>query len=422
MTDATLVQRRSRGARSPETKAEGAGFGPGFVAAGSAADPTTVGTLAVVGATTTFALSWVVVLLVPMMAVVYSIAASIGAATSTSIQGAIRSRYGLAWASIALVSIAAISIVTLTADVEAAGASLTLLTGIPYRIFIIPFVVLIGWLLVAHRFARIERWLSLLPLAFLAYGVSAVLAHADWGAVFHAIFKPQFQLDTVFAGGALALIGTTLTSYQYVWESVQVAARAPNLAGLRMLRFDALLGTLVACTTFLFILVATGATLGVQNIAVVTAADAASALRPLAGPFASIFFGIGLLGSAVLAVPVIVGSTGYAVAQTFGWKGTLDAPWREARPFYAVMLGSLALAAVLALAGVPPIALLYGASIAAGIAGPVTLCFTVLIARDAQTMGAQRIGPGLAAAGWIVTAIVTFASIAYITLQTGAKG
>jgi Mn2+/Fe2+ NRAMP family transporter len=111
------------------------------------------------------------------------------------------------------------------------------------------------------------------------------------------------------------------------------------------------------------------------------------------------------------------------VAQTFGWKGTLDAPLRDARPFYAVMLGSLALAAVFALAGVPPIALLYGASIAAGIAGPVTLFFTVLIARDEQAMGAQRIGPGLAAAGWIVTAIVTFASIAYITLQTGgAKG
>ena len=119
------------------------------------------------------------------------------------------------------------------------------------------------------------------------------------------------------------------------------------------------------------------------------------------------------------AVPVIVGSTGYAVAQTFGWGGTLDAPLREARPFYAIMLGSLALAAVFALAGVSPIALLYGASIAAGIAGPITLCFTVMIARDKKTMGALRIGPWLATAGWIVTGIVTFASIAYITLQTG---
>ena len=379
-------------------------------------------TLAVVGATTGYALTWLVVLLLPMLAVVQMIAGSIGAVTRTSLQGAIRSRYGLFWACIALVSVVAVNVFTLTADVEAGAVALTLLTGVAYQYFVLPFVAVVGWLLVSQRYSRIERLLSLLPFIFLAYGASAIAARADWGLVARAIVLPQFHLNAVFIGGALALLGTTLTGYVYIWESVEVAERAPALSQLRSVRFDATLGMLFATLTFLFILVATGATLGREHTLVQTAADAALALKPLAGPWASALFGVGVLGSALLAVPVIAGTTGYVVAHTFGWPGTLNAPFREAKAFYGAILASLAIAAVFSFTGVSPIALLLAASVAGGLATPVTLYFAIRLARDETTMGSHRIAPLLAGAGWVVAAIMTAASILYLGLGVGAWG
>jgi Mn2+/Fe2+ NRAMP family transporter len=328
----------------------------------------------------------------------------------------IRSRYGTFWAVVSLVSIVSVNVFTLTADVQAASVAMTLLTGISYRYFVLPFVLLVAWLLVAHRYARVERVLSFLPFIFLAYGASAIFAHADWRAVLKAIILPELHLNAVFIGGALALLGTTLTAYVYIWESIEVAERAPRLARLRWVRLDAALGMLVATVTFLFILVATGATLGAHGISVRTADDAAMALRPLAGAWASALFGIGLLGSALLAVPVIAGTTGYVVAQTFAWPGTLDARFAEARWFYGAILVSLGIAGALSLVGASPIALLYWASVAAGIATPVTLYFLVRLARDRSVMGEHRIDPWLAGAGWVVSGVMTAAAISYLAL------
>jgi Mn2+/Fe2+ NRAMP family transporter len=351
-----------------------------------------------------------------MLAVIQSIAASIGAVCRTSLQGAIRIRYGLFWAILALVSVVAVNILTLTADVEAASVSLTLLTGIQYRYFVLPFVVLVGWLLVAHRYSRVERALSFLPFIFLAYGASAILARANWGQVMRAIVVPELHLNAMFVGGVVALLGTTLTGYVYIWESIEIAERAPQPSRLGPVKLDATLGMLVATITFLFILVATGATLGKHHITVQTAADAALALKPLAGAWASSLFGLGLLGSALLAVPVIAATTGYVVTQTFGWPGTLDARFEDARLFYGTIIVSLAVAGALSFVGASPIGLLYWASVAGGIATPVTLYLAVRLACDTTMMGQYRIGPGLATAGWIVTAVMSAAAILYLVL------
>jgi Mn2+/Fe2+ NRAMP family transporter len=402
--------------RSSASKA----FGPGFISAASSNDPTTVATLAVVGATTGYTLAWLVVLLFPMLVVVQTIAAAIGAVCRTSVQGAIRLRYGTFWALVSLVAVVAVNVFTLTADVEAACVALRLLTGIPYQYFVIPFVAVAAWLLVAHRYSRVERILSFLPFIFLAYGASAILAHADWHAVLRAIVIPTLHLNAVMVGGALALLGTTLTAYVYIWESIEVAERGPKLAGLRWVKLDAALGMLVVTITFLFILVATGATLGAHGISVQTAEDAALALHPLAGAWSASLFGIGLLGSALLAVPVIAGTTGYAVAQTFRLPGTLDATFSEARTFYGSMLVALGLAGALSFVRVSPIALLYWASVAAGIATPVTLYFLVRLARDTSVMAEHRIGAWLAGAGWAVTALMTAAVVLYLALLARA--
>jgi Mn2+/Fe2+ NRAMP family transporter len=329
-----------------------------------------------------------------MLAVVQPIAGPIGGVTGTSVQGAIRRRYGMFWACVAIVPVVAINIFTLTADIQAGALALTLLTGVAYQYFVLPFAGIIGWLLISQRYVRIERVLALLPFIFLAYGASAILAKADWGLVARAIVLPQFHFNAAFVSAALALLGTTLTAYVYMWESVEVAERTPGVAQLRTVRVNA--------------------TLGMHHVTVLTAADAALALKPLAGSWASTLFAFGLLGSALVAVPVIAGTTGYVAAHTFSWRGTLNSKFQDARAFYVVILGALAVAAAICFAAFSLIPLLYGASLAAGLATPVTLFFVVLLARDKATMGNHRIGQWLAGAGWAVTAIMSTASILYL--------
>jgi Mn2+/Fe2+ NRAMP family transporter len=380
-------------------------LGPGFVSGASDNDPTTVATIAVVGATTGYGLAWLAVLILPMLAAVQAIAASIGAVCRTSIQGVIRREYGLGWAALTLIAVVAVNLMTLTADVEAGSESLALLSGVRYEYFVVPFAGFVGWLLVSKSYLKIERFLSFVPLLFLCYAASAIVARADWAAFGRAIVVPHFDFSGAFAAGALALAGTTLTSYVYMWESIEVAERRPALARVRSVQNDAVAGMLAAGVSFLFILAASAATLGKHHLPVQTAGEVAAALEPLAGRWASALFGIGLLASAVIAVPVLAGTTAYVVTQTFGWSGSLSLRWYGARRFYTVVLGSLALAAGLSFAGLSPIALLYWASIAGGLATPLTLFFAVRIARDRTIMGEHRIGGGLAAAGWITTAV-----------------
>jgi Mn2+/Fe2+ NRAMP family transporter len=390
------------------------GPSPGYVAGASAADPTTVASISIAGAATGYGLAWVVALLFPMLAIVQSMAASVGTASRTSIQGAIRQQYGIVWASIALISIAGVNIVTLTADLDAGSEALHMLAGVPRVAFVIPLAAGVGWLLVSRSYRRVESVLCYLPLGFAAYGVSAILARADWTAFFRSIVIPHFEWSLPFVGGALALLGTTLTSYEYLWESIEVSERHATSADMHYVRTNAVRGALPACVTFLLILAATAATLGKHGVSVQTAADAAMALEPLAGTWASRLFAVGLLASAVLAVPILAGSTAYAVSHTFGWRAHLDDSPNEARPFYAVLLGTLALSTALGFANLSPIALLFWASIAGAFGTPVTLVFLVVLACSRSLMGSNRIGLPLAAAGWTVAGVVIAASLAFL--------
>jgi Mn2+/Fe2+ NRAMP family transporter len=389
------------------------GFGPGLVSGASANDPTTVGSLAVVGAATGYGLAWLVVFLLPMLAVVQAIAASVAALSQSSVQQAIARTYGRGVAAIAAVAIVAIGLATLAADVQAGAQALTLLVGPPFYWFVLPLVAAIGWILATKSYLRIERILASCTLVFLCYVASAIYARPDWGAVLHGIVVPHLNFSPLFLTGAIALLGTTLTSYVYVWESIEVAERRPLLSELPSINADAALGMCVAGSSFLFVLISTAATVGKHHLPIRNAADAAAALRPLAGGFDQALFGIGLLASAAIAIPVIAATNGYVIAQTYAKPASLTLRPREARLFYGGVFGSLAVAAALALVPIPTMALLYWVSVAAGIATPLTLALMLMVARNVGTMRGRPIGRPLICAGWIVTAIVTLSSLAF---------
>lgn len=359
-------------------------------------------------------MAWLVVLLLPMLAVIQAIAASVGAVSQMNLQQAITRTYGRGPALVAAASIVAISLLTLGADVQAGAEAVTLLTGVPFYYFVLPFVAIIGWLLATKSYVKIERLLAWLTLIFLCYVASAIYARPDWGAVLRSIVVPHLELSRTVLGGAIALLGTTLTSYVYVWESIEIAERRPKNSQLGAVRADAAIGMLVAGSSFLFILVATAATLGVHHLPIQTAAQAAAALRPLAGAWDQGLFAIGLLASAAIAVPVIAATNGYVVAQTFGLRAGLTESPHDARAFYSVIFGTLALGAMIAMAPLPTISLLYWVSVAAGLLTPVTLVFTMLVAQNAEAMQGRPIGAPLAYAGWLVTSAVVLSSIGFL--------
>jgi Mn2+/Fe2+ NRAMP family transporter len=349
-----------------------------------------------------------------MLALIQTIAASVGAVSQMSLQQAIARTYGRGAAIVALAAVVIIGLLTLGADIKAGAEALTLLSGLPLYYFVLPLVVVVGWLLATNSYLKIERILAFFTLVFLCYVASAICARPDWGEVLRSILIPRFNLSPVFVTGAVALLGTTLTSYEYFWESIEVAERRPALAQLRAVKADAALGMLVAGSSFLFILIASAATSGKHQVPVRTALDAAVALKPLAGSWAQILFGVGLLASATIAIPIIAATNGYVIAQTFGLRASLRLKVNDAKAFYRVIFASLAVGAVFALLPIPTIALLYWVSVAAGIATPVTLALCVLVARNPEAMGGRPIGLRLASAGWAVTAIVTLASIGFL--------
>ncbi|HXO17261.1 MAG TPA: divalent metal cation transporter, partial [Candidatus Dormibacteraeota bacterium] len=186
--------------------------------------------MAAVGAATGYGMAWLVVLLLPMLALVQAIAASVAAVSRMSLQEAIVQTYGRGPALVAAVAIAGISLCTLGADIQAGAQALTLLSGVPFYYFVLPFVAAAGWLLATKSYLKIERALAWLTLIFLCYVASAIYARPDWGEVLRGILLPRIQLSPVFLTGALALLGTTLTSYVYFFESIEVAERRPPVS------------------------------------------------------------------------------------------------------------------------------------------------------------------------------------------------
>jgi Mn2+/Fe2+ NRAMP family transporter len=217
-----------------------------------------------------------------------------------------------------------------------------------------------------------------------------------------------------YVAGALALLGTTLTAYAYVWQELEIKEERTPLRRVGLVQIDATFGAIAAGITFWFIVIATGATLGVHGSHVETAEQAAQALRPAAGQAASLLFGIGLLGSALLALPVLLATSAYVVTEMFGWRGRLDAKFFQARRFYAVMIVVALVGCGIAFAGVSPIRLLFASSIAGGLATPITLVFMLLTACDKRIMETRPLSGWLRFAGWATTAIVAAAAAIFL--------
>jgi Mn2+/Fe2+ NRAMP family transporter len=402
------------------------GIGPELVSAASDNDPTNVGTAAAVGAQTGYQLSWVALLVAPLLGVVLTIAAQVGAMARDDLQSLTVKRYGRGVAAVFLVSVVVVNLVTIAADLQAGAAGIGLLAGVDSRWLVAPLGAAVAGLLLAGKYGQVVAVLRYLMLGFAAFGAAAVLAHPDWPRLLQASLVPALSLRRDQVTGGLALLGTTLTSYVYVWETIgrgveEPPERTPDGRGLARTRAGAVIGSVFTAVILWCMLVASAATLGRHHQAVASAQDAARALRPLAGSQAADLFAAGLVTSAVVALPVLMATTAYVVGAQFDWRRGLSEGIGRARGFYAILVASIGLALAVTLAGIPVIGMLVAASVIGGLGTPIGLVILVRLARDPSVMGPRPISRRLAIAGWAVAVIVGgFGLLAILGAAVGA--
>jgi Mn2+/Fe2+ NRAMP family transporter len=392
-------------------------LGPGLISGAADIDPTTVATMAIVGAATVYALGWLAWLLFPMLALVLVIATRVGGASHRDLQQCLKDRYGPVPGWTVLLSIVGVNILTISADAHAGAAALGLLVHHGSFWFVILIAGAALAMLLWGNTAQVQHVLKYVLLCLFTYPAAAVLARPDWGLVLRGIFAPHVSLNTNYVSGALAMLGTTITAYVYVWQTIQVAGEQPSRSLLRYRYAEAAAAMFIAAVIFWFILVATGATLGVHHEQVSTAEQAARALTPIAGPYAGYLFGTGLLVSALVALPVLMDTTGHVIAAQLGAPRGLSKPIAQAPVYYATVFVSAVLAVLISAAGVSPIRLLFVASIIGGLAAPIGLVALMIIGSDARVMGGSALRGGLRAAGWAVTGLITLLSIVYLIQQ-----
>ena len=374
-------------------------LGPGIVTGAADDDPSGIGTYSQAGAQAGFGFLWATIWLLPFAFAVQEACARVALVTGRGLASIIKSRLPRWVLVLAVVLVAVANTVNIAADLSSMSAALRLLVPIDQVVGVVLFAagIAVAEVLVPyHRYARVLRWLC---LSLLAYVAVLFVAKVDWNAVTVATLLPHIDLSRTSIELMIALAGTTISPYLFFWQAAEEVEERKVMeqlhhrsdvgsAHLRAMRGDVFAGMLTGVFIMFAIMVTTGATLnanGITNIA--SAEDAAKALTPVAGQFAGLLFLLGILGVGLLSIPVLAGSTAYALAETFGWRESLELKPREAKAFYAVIVGSVFVAVALNLIGIPPMTFLFLAAVLNGLAAPALMAIVWILARDHDLLG-----------------------------------
>ncbi len=402
-------------------------LGPGLVTGAADDDPSGIGTHSQVGAEFGYGLAWTFVFSFPLMVVIQEVAAEIGRVTGAGIARNLRRHYPrpLLWTVVALLLVA--NIVNLGADLSAMGAALQLLTGGNAALYTLLFGIVCVVIEVGLNYARYAALLKWTTLSLFSYVAVVMVAGVPWGRALTALFVPEFQWTAAYATAVVAILGTTISPYLFFWQAAQEIEEqhrhhakplciTPREAGpeLKRIRLDTLVGMAFSSLVSLAIVFATAATLNAHGITnITTSAQAAEALRPIAGPFAFALFAVGIIGTGMLAVPVLAGSAAYAVTEMVGVAGSLDAKPLRARLFYATIAVTTLMGASLNFVGIDPARALYWAAVVNGVLAAPLMAAMMLIVRNPLAMGRLTLGPRATMLGWGATAVMAIATLVF---------
>jgi len=403
-------------------------LGPGLVTGAADDDPSGIGTHSQVGAEFGYGLAWTFALSFPLMVAIQQIAAEIGRVTGAGIARNLRRHYPrpILWSMVTLLLVA--NIVNLGADLSAMGAALALLVGGNGALYTLLFGIVCIVLEVGLSYPRYSAILKWSTLSLFTYVAVVAVAHVPWPHALRSLVVPELQFNAAYATAFVAILGTTISPYLFFWQAAQeieeqhrhhakplcltAATAGPEL---KRIQLDTLTGMAFSTIISLAIVFATAATLhanGVRDIT--TSSQAAEALRPIAGQFAFAMFAVGIIGTGLLAVPVLAGSAAYAVTEMAGKAGSLDAKPLSARLFYGTIAATTLAGASLNGIGIDPARALYWAAVVNGVlAGPLMVVM-MLIVRNPRAMGRLTISPLQMVFGWGATLVMVAASLLFL--------
>jgi NRAMP (natural resistance-associated macrophage protein)-like metal ion transporter len=401
-------------------------LGPGIVTGAADDDPSGISTYSTTGAAFGLSQLWTVFLTFPLMAAVQMMCARLALVTGEGLAGVIRRRYPrwVLWSACLLLAVA--NVVNIGADLAGMAEALEMVTGLPSR-WCSPLLAsgllaaLVWW-----RYRHLARTFKWITLVLFVYVIAAFLARPDWPEVLKATLVPHIQWNARYLATLVAILGTTITPYMFFWEASQEveeerslgrrtveARRGATDEELRAARTDVLAGMAWASVAMYFIVLTTASTLHASGkTEIATARQAAEALRPLAGDAAYLLFALGLVGTGMLAVPVLAGSAAYAIAEALHWRGSLDDPPKVGMKFYAVLAVAILLGLALDLFEIDAIRALFYAAVINGILAPPLVAVVTLLTSDKKVMGRRVNPPWLRRLGWAAATIMLAAVVA----------
>ncbi len=404
-------------------------LGPGLTTGASDDDPSGIATYSQTGAQYGFQLLWLAIVTFPLMAIVQEMCARIGLVTGRGLAGNIRLHFSKKILYTCTLMLFAANAFNIGADLGAMAKAVQLLRpSFNYSFLVVGFVILMLLMQIFMPYARYARYLKWLAMVLLAYVASALVAHLNWGDVLHRAVLPSIHFTRDQLLLICAILGTTISPYLFFWQTSQevedkilkgettVASRqGTDQAAIHSMRVDVWSGMFLSNVVMFFIIAACGAILfphGITNIQ--TSAQAAEALRPVAGNATYYLFSIGIIGTGLLAIPVLAGASSYAVSEGFKWREGLYRKFRQAHAFYGVLIISMLVGLAINFIGIDPIKALIYSAVANGLVAPIVLALIVIISSNKHIMGERVNKPFTTGAGWVVTGLMSMAGMAAI--------
>ena len=425
----SVTARRVRPAPAPDPKQPCLirVLGPGLITGASDDDPSGIATYSQAGAQFGFAISWIMLFTYPLIASIQQISARIGRTTGKGIAGNLRQHYPnwLLQGIVALLFVA--NTINIGADLGAMAGALGLLIGGPRLIYVIAFGSLCAILEVFMAYARYVAALKWLTLALFAYFGTVMVVDIPWAEAARGFLLPTFLPDAAFWTTVVAVLGTTISPYLFFWQAAQEVedirlepqrkplVKAPQQGpdAIERIRLDTYIGMAFSNLVALAIIVTIAATLhagGVTDIA--TSSQAAEALRPVAGPFAFTLFALGIIGTGLLAVPVLAGSAAYAIGEARRWPVGLGRKPEKAKAFYATLTIATMVGVALNFSSINPIKALYWSAVINGVVAVPIMVAMMHMTANPKVMGKFPVHDGLRLIGWMATAVMAAAAIA----------
>lgn len=404
-------------------------LGPGLTTGASDDDPSGIATYSQAGAQFGFNLLWLAPLTFPLMAVIQEMCARIGLVTGRGLAGNIRLHYPRRVLIICTLLLFSANAINIGADLGAMAKAVQLLIpGMDFTALVVGFAVFSLGLQIFTDYSRYARYLKWLALVLLAYVASALMAGLNWGDVIHGSVTPHVSFTASWWLLVCAILGTTISPYLFFWQTSQEveeeiargkrllrARRGTTKQDVRRMRVDVWSGMFLSNLVMFFIIAACGAILHTNGITEITSAEqAAEALRPFAGDVTYALFALGIIGTGLLAIPVLAGSSSYALSEAFRWKEGLYRPLRQAHAFYGVIILSMFAGLGMNFIGIDPIKALLYAAIVNGLVAPVILLLIVRMSSSSKVMGNRTNRRVTTLIGWTTTLLMTAAGVAAV--------